>query len=49
MQGSTAENGINIYDAGTDIVGFNRYVYDLWYWGDEPMDPDYYHPNQHEH
>ena len=26
-----------------------RFVYDLWYWGDEPMDPDVYHPNMHEH
>ena len=26
-----------------------RFVYDLWYWGDEPMDPNVYHPNMHEH
>lgn len=29
--------------------GYIRFVYDLWYWGDEPMDPDVYHPNMHEH
>ncbi|MBQ9398056.1 MAG: hypothetical protein IJU08_06130 [Bacteroidales bacterium] len=49
MQGSSAENGINITPDATNTIGFNRFVYDLWYWGDEPMDPDYYHPNQHEH
>ena len=30
-------------------VGCNRFVYDLWYWGDEPMDPSFYHANMHEH
>ena len=24
-----------------------RFVYDLWYWGDEPADPNMYHPNGH--
>ena len=24
-----------------------RFVYDLWYWGDEPADPNQYHPNGH--
>ncbi|MBR6270237.1 MAG: hypothetical protein IKR30_06700, partial [Bacteroidales bacterium] len=28
---------------------YNRFVYDLWYWGDEKMDPNVYHPNMHEH
>jgi hypothetical protein len=31
---------------------FNRFVYDLWYWGDQPASGDYsqnqYHPNGHE-
>ena len=27
---------------------YNRFVYDLWYWGDEPMaDTETYHPNMH--
>ncbi|MBQ9398096.1 MAG: hypothetical protein IJU08_06330 [Bacteroidales bacterium] len=30
-------------------TGYLRFVYDLWYWGDDPMDPDVYHPNMHEH
>ncbi|MBO4768457.1 MAG: hypothetical protein J5495_02865, partial [Bacteroidales bacterium] len=30
-------------------AGFNRFVYDLWYWGEEPMDPNVYHANMHEH
>ena len=29
---------------------YNRFVYDLWYWGDEPMeDTETYYPNMHEH
>ena len=44
-----ATTGINIYPAGSN-VGFNRFVYDLWYWGDEPVDePNCYHANMHEH
>ena len=36
-------------DFRTDISsGFNRFVYDLWYWGDEPMpDDECYYPNMH--
>ncbi len=36
-------------DFRTDIsAGFNRFVYDLWYWGDEPMpDDECYYPNMH--
>ena len=29
--------------------GYNRFVYDLWYWGDGKMDDTMYHPNMHEH
>lgn len=28
-------------------AAYVRFVYDLWYWGDEQMDPDVYHPNMH--
>lgn len=46
-EGSTA--GINTAAAGSN-AGFNRFVYDLWYWGDDPVDdPGTYHPNMHEH
>ncbi len=46
-EGSTS--GISIAPSGSNN-GFNRYVYDLWYWGDEPVeDPDRYWPNMHEH
>ena len=31
------------------VNGYNRFVYDLWYWGDEKMDASVYHPNMHEH
>ena len=46
----SAANGINITPKTNNATsGFNRFVYDLWYWGDNAMDPDSYHPNQHEH
>ena len=51
---------VKVGDSG-DLVGFytpadenekhvNRFVYDLWYWGDTPMsDTATYWPNKHEH
>ena len=33
--------------ASTSTVSSCRYVYDLWYWGDEPSTTNVYHPNGH--
>ncbi|MBR6269321.1 MAG: hypothetical protein IKR30_01975 [Bacteroidales bacterium] len=34
----------------TATSAYNRFVYDLWYWGDTPMsDTETYWPNKHEH
>lgn len=35
--------------SSSSVVAVNRFIYDTWYWGDEPMDPETYWPNQHEH
>ena len=43
-----AEGG-NITSNGTVGKGYLRFVYDLWYWGDDPMDPNVYHANMHDH
>lgn len=44
--GSTAISFSNASSGHTDSC---RFVYDLWYWGDDTMSTNQYHPNQHEH
>jgi hypothetical protein len=41
-------NGSHPDFEATSSSHYNRFVYDLWYWGDEPMaDTETYHPNMH--
>lgn len=42
-------NSISRATYNSSTQGPARFVYDLWYWGDEPMSSNQYHPNQHEH
>ena len=50
-----SEDGIRVYEVDPNITSsssgyFNRFVYDLWYWGDDPVEhPNRYYPNMHEH
>ena len=43
----TPQNGGNISFANGSGGHSVRYVYDLWYWGDEPSTTNVYHPNGH--
>lgn len=41
---------VSFHNAAPGATRVNRFVYDLWYWGDEPMaDTETYWANKHEH
>lgn len=47
MPNSTADN-LTFRNRTNNETKSVRFVYDLWYWGDEPVTPTYqYHPNGH--
>ena len=41
------DGSVNQHQSGSSA--YIRFIYDLWYWGDTPMDVNVYHPNMHEH
>ena len=44
------DNASNTSDSDGRQRAWARFVYDLWYWGDDPMpDAETYWPNMHEH
>ena len=44
---SNASAGITFSDPASGVTKSCRFVYDLWYWGDEPAATNVYHPNGH--
>ena len=51
VQVASSGNTVHFYTVtNPNETHVNRFIYDLWYWGDDPMeDTATYWPNKHEH
>ena len=51
VQVASSGNTVHFYTVtNPNETHVNRFIYDLWYWGDDPMeDTETYWPNKHEH